>query len=322
MKCSDTCVVIRSAGERTEELCRYLAAQQVPEENVVVIHEHPFSRAVLKSFEVGLDFGLPWTICLDADVVLRQGAISEMVALATTQDPTTFLVEMQTLDKFTGGPQNRGAYVYRTALLDRARQFVPSDEQTMRAGTFVTRKMNAIGCSFVITDLLLGVHEYEQYYRDIYAKKLFRARKVMYEPPILLRRCLRWGLEDRDFWIAACGLVEGWQDQSAIMLDAPQLQERADRFLESIGVEEKEPLAVEAYENLPDRLIAEYQPSPEYSDLQAARARFGSRRGRLSWRARQLGPVRLLPWLVGKGLIKTGNLLQDWSDSSESGKTL
>ena len=59
MKCSDTCVVIRSAGERTEELCRYLAAQQVPEENVVVIREHPFSRAVLKSFEVGLDFGLP-----------------------------------------------------------------------------------------------------------------------------------------------------------------------------------------------------------------------------------------------------------------------
>ena len=331
MKCSDTCVVIRSAGERTEDLCRHLAAQQVPEGNVVVIHEYPFRRAVLKSFEVGLDFGLPWTICLDADVVLRQGAVSEMIALAGAQGPTTFLVEMQTLDKFTGGPQNRGAYVYRTALFDQARQFVPSDEeQTMRAGAFVSRKMSDIGYSFVTTQLLVGIHEYEQYYRDIYAKKLFRARKVPYEIPFLLRRCLRLGLEDQDFWIAAWGIVVGWQVQSLIMLDAPQLQERANRFLESIGIEEKEPLVVEAYERLSDKMIAEYQPPPEYIELQAlveqlARAQRQreqqQREQPVPWQhklclyakqqAREVGPLWLLPALSGRALAYVGNRLQN-----------
>lgn len=325
MKCNNACVVIRSAGERTEELCRYLAAQQVVEGNVVVIQEHPFSRAVLKSFQVGLDFGLPWTICLDADVVLHQGAISEMIALAATQDPRTFLVEMQTLDKFTGGIQNRGAYVYRTALFDQARHFIPSDEQSRRAGTFVTRKMSAIGYSFIITQLLVGIHEYEQYYRDIYAKKLFRSCKAPYEIPFLLRRCLRLGLEDPDFWIAAWGIIAGWEDQSSIILDASRLQKSANHFLESMGVKDKEPLVVEAYKGLPEKFIAEYQPSPEYLELQALLEQRARVRGwqeqpmlwqrRLRLQAKQLGPVRLLPWLGGKLLSKIGGSLQRWAQN-------
>ena len=39
-------VVIRSVGERTEAVCRNLVAQQVPQENIVVVSNAPFSATL------------------------------------------------------------------------------------------------------------------------------------------------------------------------------------------------------------------------------------------------------------------------------------
>jgi hypothetical protein len=316
MKSSDVCVVIRSTGERTEELCRHVAVQQVSEENVVVVHKNPFARAVIRTFEVGLDFNLPWTIALDADVILCQGAVAEIIAQAEARNDRAFMINMKVLDKFAGGAMHRGVHMYRTMLFERARKLVPLDERTTRAESYTVRKMEAAGYPFVQTEVLVGIHEYEQYYRDIYAKRLFRAHKVQYETPFILRRCLRWGLKDQDFWIAAWGLVDGFQDPSPILLDAPQMQKRARCFLDELSIEEKAPLIPKASEDLPDRLIAGYQPAPEFLDLLAAQARLKNWRSRVAWCARQIGPVRLLPWLLGSVLVRAGDRIRRWSSTS------
>ena len=65
-------VVIRSVKERTEELCKKLILQQgIPEENLFIIHERPFSRAMRVGYQLGIDRNLPWTLYIDADVFLR-----------------------------------------------------------------------------------------------------------------------------------------------------------------------------------------------------------------------------------------------------------
>lgn len=45
---TNVAVIVRSSGERTEQLCVRLVKQQVPEEHVVVIHERPFSQALVR----------------------------------------------------------------------------------------------------------------------------------------------------------------------------------------------------------------------------------------------------------------------------------
>ena len=47
-------VVIRSCGERTKYHCENLISQQVPNENIFVINEIPFSKAVEETFRIGL----------------------------------------------------------------------------------------------------------------------------------------------------------------------------------------------------------------------------------------------------------------------------
>ena len=48
-------VVIRSAGERTFEVCRKLLLEQVPAEAVEVVCERPFERALIRSYEIGIE---------------------------------------------------------------------------------------------------------------------------------------------------------------------------------------------------------------------------------------------------------------------------
>jgi len=73
-------VIIRSAGERTMHLCKQLIIEQgVSADNLSVVNEAPFSAALKKSFELGMERGLKWTLCIDADVLLRPGAVETML---------------------------------------------------------------------------------------------------------------------------------------------------------------------------------------------------------------------------------------------------
>ena len=79
-------VIIRSAGERTVEYCKYLLSRQATEENIVIIEETPFSAAIKKSFQIGIDRGYKWTLCIDADVLVKDGIVHKMMEYTKTVD--------------------------------------------------------------------------------------------------------------------------------------------------------------------------------------------------------------------------------------------
>ena len=57
-----TTLIIHSADERTFQLCQKLILEQgVPETQVFVVQEVPFSAAMRKSFEIGISEGRKWT---------------------------------------------------------------------------------------------------------------------------------------------------------------------------------------------------------------------------------------------------------------------
>ncbi len=119
-------VVIRSAEERTEQLCKKLILEQgVFPENLCIVREVPFSAALKKAYELGIERGLKWTLCIDADVLLRPGAVEKMIALAENQDKKVCEIEGFVLDKFAGGPRTGGIHLYRTSLLLKALEHIP-----------------------------------------------------------------------------------------------------------------------------------------------------------------------------------------------------
>ena len=173
---SDVLVVIRSSGERTEEACCHLLSRQVPDENIVIIHEVPFEAVVAKTFTLGSERGLRWTLAVDADVLFADEAVAKLMAIAEKADENVFEIQGQTLDKFFAGPRPAGHHLFRTSLFAKALAHVPQEGVSLRPESFVMKKMASTGYPWLQEELIVGLHDHEQYYRDIYRKSFVQAK--------------------------------------------------------------------------------------------------------------------------------------------------
>ena len=89
---SDIFIVVRTVGERSEELRRRFAVTQVGDDAVTVINERPFSEAVRVTFMRGIEAGRRWTLALDADILLHSRAIQRLLELASKAREDVFVV--------------------------------------------------------------------------------------------------------------------------------------------------------------------------------------------------------------------------------------
>ena len=106
----DLTIIIRSSGERTVDNCKFLIEQQVPGNNVIIIEETPFSAALKKCFEVGIERGLKWTLCIDADVLVQDGIIAKLLKYAKTAGENIFEIQGLVIDKFFPIKRPAGKY--------------------------------------------------------------------------------------------------------------------------------------------------------------------------------------------------------------------
>ena len=83
-------VIIRSVGERTEKLCCELLKKQVPPENIFKVCEAPFTEALKKTFTVAIEANRTWTFVVDADMLVRPGALQELVEKAEAAEENIF----------------------------------------------------------------------------------------------------------------------------------------------------------------------------------------------------------------------------------------
>lgn len=256
---NEIAVIVRGAKERTESICAYIARQQVPDKHVVVIHERPFSQALRKAFAIGIDMGLDWTLCLDADTLLAPHALDSMLRSMRHHPETAFGGHGYVLDKFFGSRKNAGYHLYRTSLLAEALPLVPETIVSLRPETYVKSFMEERGHAWIKIDQILAIHDYEQYYRDIYRKMVVRANKSPERLDNLLERCSVYAGSDTDFLVALWGLRIGARRDEHIKLDAEQWSEEAETLLAAHGVEEKPPMSDgEAWLTLPEKYIGDF----------------------------------------------------------------
>lgn len=254
-------IVIRAQGERTEDLCRCLAEDQVGETNVVVIHEEPFAKAVRRSFEVGIELDAKWTFCLDADVLMDKQAIELCITELDELLPRTFKAQPRLLCKFHGAKLAAGFHIYRTRLLEKAIKYIPSNSESLRPETYVLRNMIKEGYTIAHLDILAGVHEYELFYRDIYRRMRLRGSKSgQIETDYLLTRIRHLHKSDPDYLIAERALMDSKQRpinrHSTDSIDEKEIED----VLYKLGLEEKLPLLESCNYLIVEKAKAEFTP--------------------------------------------------------------
>lgn len=235
---TDVMVIIRSADERTESVCRKLIQEQgVPISNILTIKDAPFSATLRKSLETGIERGLPWTLCIDADVLLRPGSISNLLRRAKQQPDSVCEIQGHVLDKFFGGPRPAGNHLYRTSLLPLAVKCIPPEGESIRPETHALNTMKAHGFPWISFPDIVGLHDYEQYHRDIFRKAFVQAHKHQHLCELFLSIWRKHAFADPDYIIALKGFAKGVEHCGGVLIDVRQKEYR-DLFAE-LNIREK-----------------------------------------------------------------------------------
>lgn len=210
MSLDSVTIIIRSVGERTESLCKKLILDQgVSEEAIFVIKEAPFSKALKVGLEVGLSEARPWTCCVDADLLLRRGSIHKMLERAESQPSNVCEIQGFILDKFFGGARTGGIHLYRTSLLVKVINSIPPEGSDIRPETYALNAMQRAGYPWGTVRELVGLHDFEQSYDDIFRKCFVQAHKHFRHVGLFVPFWRANSTNDFDYRVALTGFAEG-----------------------------------------------------------------------------------------------------------------
>jgi hypothetical protein len=303
----DLIVVIRSASERTLDACKALLFKQFPHECVYLLNERPLEAALRKTYEIGIGTHADWLITLDADVLLREGAVSMLRTEAETLPKHYFQLEGLVHDKLTGLFRKAGYRIYRTKYLKDGLRKIPKNGTEIRPEFATLQRMAALGYPSLEINMVFGIHDYEQFYRDIYRKAFIHANKHQIWLPQLIQRWKSLAVADDDFRIALRGLYDGLMTSSVISVDARNYIESAEKAMRELGLNEKSLLPVENIGfNHVEAVLTDARDFPKQQNHQPLRAKLN----RLKSRYFQLGAARIGPYIFGALLSDIGSKIK------------
>lgn len=262
----DVTVIVRSAGERTEKVCEKLILEQgIQPTDLFVVREVPFSKAMKVSFEKGIRQGKKWTLCIDADVLIRRDAIQTMVELAEKQPDRVCEVQGLVMDKFFSGPREAGNHLYRTSLLNKVIGHIPREGTDIRPETHALNRMKEDGYNWVNIPYIVGIHDDEQYNFDIYRKAFVHAVKHLQYADLFIPHWKKNAHLDQDFAVALQAFSDSIRNSDDVFIN--RTQNLYKDYFDRTGFDEKGVLNDAVYTSeLVDERIQNWEIDQKYYD--------------------------------------------------------
>jgi hypothetical protein len=308
---TDVTVIIRAAGERTLAACRALLAEQVPEDHIVVIQETPANQMVRRTHQVALEQGQPWTLAVDADVLIRAGAVADILAAGENHPDPFFVLSGDILDKLAGGPRHGGLRLLRTPLCAIALEHIP-DETVVRPDSHVMRAMERQGHANIHIESTMGLHDFEQSYRDLYRKGFKHANKYKPMRDTFIQLWTDLAPQDPDYRVALWGMKTGLVFDGDLVVDANRYPAQLETLLNMAAMQEKPPLPANQYTGEAVHQIIQQWTSPQgffdFIELQQFHSRAVSlREFIINDGLKKTGWLRFPVWLIGAFLSRSGS---------------
>lgn len=168
-------VIVRECGERTADACCALLVELLTGVPVHRVSGRPFAVTLRKSLELGLMLNRPWTLCVDADVLVTPGLL-DFIAEARALPSNTFAAQALIIDKLLPTRRPAGNHLYRTGQIPVALSLIPS-EDVLRPETEMIQRMRGLGHGFYQSRYVVGLHDFEQSLDDLFAKAYLHGHK-------------------------------------------------------------------------------------------------------------------------------------------------
>lgn len=256
-------IVVRESGERTADACCDLLQSLLVDRKVHRVSGRPFSQTLRRSLETGLDLALPWTLCIDADVlVLPELAIflDEIQYLP----PGCFAAQGLVLDKLIPSCRPAGNHLYRTSLIPQALARIPND--ALRPETEMIQSMQQSGYGFHQSRRVIGLHDFEQYIRDVFAKAYLHGHKHCHLKDDFMPMWRSLAREDVDYGAAIVGFEAAEQEMLSPRVSRDFTDERFAAY--ENAWHEKKPLVKVSLETacvLYDQSMSRHQRFPAHA---------------------------------------------------------
>ena len=235
--------VIRSCGERTADLCQALLARQLPIGSTLsVVADTPFEATLRRCYEDAVAHGTKWTITIDADVLLGPDAVDTLIRRAEAMPDNYLQLEARAFDKVQGRWREVGHRIYRTELLPKALALLPAAGTSIRPESATIKLLGERGHPSRLVDDAVGVHDEDQFRRDLYRKAFTHAHKHRSRAGAIIARSAELRQSDDDYLVILKGVWDGLLEAGTVSLDASAFRERADGALRGLNVAEKGPL--------------------------------------------------------------------------------
>lgn len=233
-------VIIRHTNERTLDVCLNLIISQVSSGNIQIISETPFSNAVKKTFEIGIDYNKDWTLAIDADILVANDCVDTLVSVAENLEDYFFEIQGRIVDKLYGVPRGGGPHLYRTKYLKEAIRFIPKEGTSLRPESDTYDKMAEIGYHYYFGKEVYGLHDYEQFYKDIYRKGFLHAKKHWRYLTHFEKFWFDNKETDFDFSVALFGFEQAQKFNGIVYVDRNFFPAELSDYLEVNGYSEKD----------------------------------------------------------------------------------
>lgn len=205
------CIIVRSCGERTTELCESLIKKSIHRDNLVyVIKDFPFLKVLKIGYKKALQANCKWTIFIDGNVLPFSDSISLLCDFADQMDEKQSVIQGLVFKKFFNLALPSGNKLYRTSCMEKLIDLVETQNIEACPETLAITKLSLhYGYDPINTvPIFFGLHDYEQYYYDIYRKAFNFSRGIEKFLPYLTS-FWRTKKDDLEFKIALTGLADG-----------------------------------------------------------------------------------------------------------------
>lgn len=233
-------LVQRHAHERTQDIGFRLAKAEFSEAPAISIAEGPFPRTLRRCFELAVERDMQWTVTLDGDVLLLPGAGDAVRRLIPRMPVSAGHADLLVRDRVHGRIRSAGVRLYRTSTMRTALSKGDwSGQDRPEYHLLQSLRPMVEGWS---PSVLVGIHDYEQYLRDLFRTAFVTVHKFAKQRPELLAR---WASEGNDEGFA---LLAGGQaavrGELPFAIDAEGQRDYIDHTLAAAGLKEREPLTL------------------------------------------------------------------------------
>jgi hypothetical protein len=314
----DLTVIIRSSGERTVPVLRNLLGKQLAEEQLFEVNEVPNSRALKKAFKIASRQNRPWLLLIDGDILPFRQIIDRTLQIADGLDERVYCIQCNNVDKMMRLYRPSGIHMYRTALIDKALKLIPEENTMMRPESTTMGSMEEQGYPTLFAEEVLALHDFEQYYKDLYRKGYFCTHKFTDKIPYLKKIWGRLAEENNDYKVLLEGLKKGESYEGLVVSNVEQFNKmNIPRILSENGIAEKDKLNEDDIDfewieqiyqkfNIPREhynAVISSKSDPEKITKPPLKRRFLQLKGKI-------GVMKLGPWIIGNFFEKFGTLLK------------